>query len=395
MAGITNGMKGCHLQDRGAEEAFHLLYQNCTEPLLISRRTEELITSSSNIQATLNQVDCKGMSPLSLLMLHVNRSLRYHCYRVDEIGRLEDYHAPRSEIENVCIRIDHEYQSQVLHCLQLLLESGAEVNFTPAVCPAVPYAMEWNENYQHKIIQSEQRWNLLSFGAGMEYSTYSIFNPLSLHRVENSSGMTLLQLAAWRGDANCLQVLLHHGARADTVTTEKRNALHFLYHYCNKPSDLICATGMLIKYGVDVNLADIDGRTPLFLLVNHVFNKRSYVKYLANSYSDDYNVDPDKDNYRPEIESCAQLLLDAGANINHADNNGHNLLHAMYMGFGRTLEASEEDFQIQGHYLVPHDFRVSPLSDTASFLIERGCQVRIAYVHYQLSTRRCCNVEST
>lgn len=378
MSSGASALKAMSLKEIGTEEAFHILYQNCPEPLTIAERTEELIKNARNVHTAVNQVDCKGMSPLSLLVLHINRSLRYHCYRVDKIGQLEDFNAPKSQIEKVCIDLDKEYQSQVFHCLELLLASGANVLFSPAVCPAVPYAMEWNENYQHKIIQSEQRWNLLSFGAGMEYSTYSIFNPLSLHRVENSSGMSILHLAAWRGDVRCLELLIHHGAQGNAVTLEKRNALHFLYHYCNKPSDLIAATKLLIQHDIDVNLADVDGRSPLFLLVNHIFNKRSYVKYLANSYSKDYSVcmhSPVHDHYRFELQACMELLLEAGTDINHTDNNGQNLLHAMYLGFGRTLEASEEDFQVKGHYLVPHDFIVSPLADFGEFIIQKGCKV--------------------
>ena len=356
------------------ETQIFTLLKHSFKPLSLFKDLQLLVNTEVNI----NAIDVKGHSPLTYLILQINRGLRYHRFSIPEIKRLEDLHAPKTEIERQCIEIDTLYQEQVHQCILLLLSQGARCNVTPGTCPSVPHCSEWNESFEHKIMQSEQRWNLLGFGTSMEFSTYNIFNPLTDFKVDNTSGLNLFHLAAWRGDANYLKLLLEHGIDINTLTRDGRNVLHLLYIYCNKPADLVTSTTVLIDAGIDVNTSDSAGLSPLMVLLYHIITKRTHVKYLANAYSENYMVeDPDQDHFHAEIKECVLALLKAGANINHKNVMGETSLHVIYKRFEHSLDGCEEEFQIRGHYLVPYRFKVKPLTEFSHFLIENGADVSI------------------
>ena len=72
--------------------------------------------------------------------------------------------------------------------------------------------------------------------------------------------------------------LLDHSTNPKPRGIDGRNALHLLYHYCNKPGDLVECTKLLLDAGVDPNDSDDEGNTPLYLLLKHTFVKKSYVR---------------------------------------------------------------------------------------------------------------------
>ena len=58
--------------------------------------------------AKVNAVDHKGVTPLSWLVLHVNRSLRYHIFDCPDLQTPD-----RAAAERATVPIDSEYQQQV------------------------------------------------------------------------------------------------------------------------------------------------------------------------------------------------------------------------------------------------------------------------------------------
>ena len=52
-------------------------------------------------------------------------------------------------------------------------------------------------------------------------------------------------------------------------------------------------------------MTDSYGHAPFQTLLKHCLISRSYVKYLANSYTEEYKIDsPENDHYRDEVLQC-------------------------------------------------------------------------------------------
>ncbi len=348
------------------EVAFHVLYRLCPLPLELAHVTKLLVDHGADV----NILDGRGHSPLSYLVLHANRGLLYHAYPIPEVKRMIDLMHPKAEILAKVRQLDEIYQSEVYNSLKILLERGADVNAVADTCPVVPHNRTWNETFEHKLMQQEQRWKLLMRETSMEISTYSIFNSLSNPRIANTFSLAPIHLAAWRGDACCLELLLLYGCQASR-TGDGRNPLHFLYHYCNKPADLAKCTRLLLEHRVNPNDEDEEGNSPLFLLFYHIHVKRSYIKYLANAYLEETSdLSPEHDNYHTEILHCVELLVQHGASLTHINSTNQTLLHTVYDRFEQSLTNCDEEFQLQGHYLVPYAFRLQPLVTFSSFLCQ-------------------------
>lgn len=346
----------------------HELFRNCVKPLSLVDSARELLKRGADV----NGVDYYGDTPLSLLVLHVNRGLKFHRYKVNELKVLEDSTVSEKEKYDVCVDVDARYQYQVRSCLELLLRRGTVANVVPTMCPSVIHQAEWNELFELKLIQSELRWTILSFGASMEFATYNVFNPLSSKREKNLRGININHLMAWRGDAQCLELLLQYcPSDVNLCTVDGWNALHFLYFYCNKPSDLVAATKHLITAGVSVNQSDRRGITPMHLLLCHILVKRSHIKYLANAYDHDYvtklNV---PDNYCEEIRRCIVLLFENGASTSFlAGCVTETPLHFIFERFERSLVNCQEEFQAKGHLLVPYAFQLQPVLEFVQYFV--------------------------
>ncbi len=87
--------------------------------------------------------------------------------------------------------------------------------------------------------------------------------------------------------------LLDHGAKTDYVSSSSENLLHYSCKNSNK-----YVTGILISQGVDVNLKNNSGETPLHIAANAGRNN---------------------------VDLCAQLV-DAGADVNARNNRGKSVL---------------------------------------------------------------------
>ncbi len=61
----------------------------------------------------MNAADNKGVTPVELLVLHVNRGLIHHKPRLDELKRLEDLHESQANIDREAASSDAVYQKKV------------------------------------------------------------------------------------------------------------------------------------------------------------------------------------------------------------------------------------------------------------------------------------------
>ena len=122
-------------------DSLHALYHICMCPLQMYDSTEHLLKAGASV----NQPDDKGWTPLASLLLHVNRGLRWHAYKVPELAKVDEMVHDKGAIENLCSDVDAEYQMQVRQCLFALLENGADVNAAVKVVPAVASSDQWIE----------------------------------------------------------------------------------------------------------------------------------------------------------------------------------------------------------------------------------------------------------
>src|SRR6218665_1699058 len=337
------------------------LFQVCRDPLSLFDVAKTLLDNG----AVFNSIDRHGNTPLFLLVLHVNRGLSYTDSLVTVL-------AERQRIQDSCIVDVHEkYQRQVLRCLETLLDHGADARIVPPNCPSVIHQVEWNELFELKLVQSKSRWLHLRTGMSMQSNKHSAFDPLLSKRSENARGVRIVHLLAWRGDAQCLERLLRHGSvEADACTADRWNALHFLYLYCLKPSDLVASTRLLIDSGVNVNQTGDGGVTPIRLLLRHVLIKRSHVKYLASAPRQDHLCSADvPDNYCNEIRQCLHLLLSAGARV-EGDAASGNPLHVIFESFRQSLVNCDWEFQRLGHEVVPYSFRLQPVVEFVDYFVQ-------------------------
>ena len=368
---VSEGANVRELEENGAG-ALCLLYnyRNYFHPLDLLKTTELLLNQGVSV----NSVDRLQMTPLAWMVLRLNHGLRYHDCPL--IAKLD---AKNGLTDKAMIKLDESYQEQVHKCLELLLEAGADVHMIPANVPKAPHFDVWMEAYEHKLMQTDGRWHLIVMGGCMQVSTYNNFNPLAIYAEDyNSNSLTLTHLAAWRGDVKCLEKLIQYGCHGNTRTKDGRNALHLLYHYCNKPCQLVRATEVLIEAGVNVNDLDRFGRTPIHTLLYHIFMRRSHTRLLANTYSEDHFMHK-SDNLWPEIKQCVLRLLAAGADINHMDILGQTPLQSMFRKFWRSTIHSDLKFQSNSSEIVPFTYQVAPMAEFADFLLKHGAKVFVFF----------------
>jgi uncharacterized protein len=126
---------------------------------------------------------------------------------------------------------------------------------------------------------------------------------------------TALMVAAALGYPDIVEALLDAGADAGAHDARGHTALHAAAQYCFESSDSLRSRRLLdalIKRDADVNKADIEGKTPLLLLLG---------AHMRPSNTCDST----------HLGALLPVLLDAGARIEHADQRGVSALHACAM----------------------------------------------------------------
>ncbi|XP_069912733.1 ankycorbin isoform X5 [Oryctolagus cuniculus] len=174
----------------------------------------------------------------------------------------------------------------------------------------------------------------------------------------DSEGKTAFHLAAAKGHAECLRVMVAHGVDVTAQDTTGRNALHLAaknsHHECIKkllqskcPVESTDSSGktalhytaaqgclpavqVLCEHKSPINLKDLDGNIPLLLAVQ---NGHSEVCRLLLDHGADVNS-RDKNGRTALMLACetgssniVEALIKKGADLNLVDSLGHNALH--------------------------------------------------------------------
>jgi ankyrin repeat protein len=126
---------------------------------------------------------------------------------------------------------------------------------------------------------------------------------------------TALMAAAAMGYPDIAEQLLDAGADVNAVDAGGRSALHAAAQFGFEHNDSLRARRQfdgLLKRGADVNRADNEGKTPLLLLLGA-------------------QLPPGSDCDATHIGALVPVLLEAGAQVEHADQRGVTALHVCAM----------------------------------------------------------------
>jgi ankyrin repeat protein len=128
----------------------------------------------------------------------------------------------------------------------------------------------------------------------------------------HADGVTALMIAAALGHPDMLQVLHELGARAELTDTRGQTALHAAARFCFDSRDSLRCRRLLdalLHADTPINAADKAGATPLLVLLGA-------------------HAKPGVDCDGTHLGALLPVLLDAGADIDQADEHGVTALHA-------------------------------------------------------------------
>jgi len=206
---------------------------------------------------------------------------------------------------------------------KLLIEAGADVNiqrFRSLEVPLHSAAEHGHVEIARLLIKAGADVNAADFHGELpwhkaaERGHIEIVELLIEHGVaiaaRTDAGMTALHLAAWGGHADIVILLIEHGADVNAADNSGEIALHNAAYRCK-----IDVARLLIEKGAKVNAVNNDGETPLHKVLDNVRSR--YFGCVNN---------PRKALAHTANIEFASLLIEKGADVNAADNDGNTPL---------------------------------------------------------------------
>ncbi|KAI1359844.1 ankyrin repeat-containing domain protein [Xylaria arbuscula] len=184
-----------------------------------------------------------------------------------------------------------------LEIVQLLLDHGADIELQDEFgCTPLCYATICK--------QLEVAQLLLDRGANVES--------------KGRFGGTILVEASSKCRRQIVQLLLDRGANVQSADEDSKTPLHYAVYWMDL--DIV---KQLLDRDADIESKDSCGRTPLRLAVTAMIEtERSGDLRVLFSGKDFGHPERHREVHQREIEEVVQLLLDRGANVNAADNDG-------------------------------------------------------------------------
>jgi ankyrin repeat protein len=133
--------------------------------------------------------------------------------------------------------------------------------------------------------------------------------------LRHADDVTALMIAAALGHADMVATLRELGAQASLVDSRGQTALHAAMRFCFDSRDSLRCRRLLdalLQDAGSVNTADRSGATPLLILLG-------------------VHTKPGADCDGTHLGALVPAMLDAGANLDHADEHGVTALHACAM----------------------------------------------------------------
>ena len=200
--------------------------------------------------------------------------------------------------------------------VKLLIKAGADVN-APDLSGSTPL-MSAAEKMSPILIK-------MLFEAGARTSI----------NAKDNKGQTALMFAAQRGDAETIKTLLEAGVIIDTKDNLGQTALMFARGHGSSGISSLSAGKSLIAAGANVNEANAEKQTLLMLVVQHNYADEVAMFLEAGARTSINARDSQgrtalmyvrSQSYRDESTRIIGLLLEAGADVNVADNDGQTPL---------------------------------------------------------------------
>jgi len=229
--------------------------------------------------------------------------------------------------ENDCTPLHLSAWYGKFDCLEVLLANGADVDARN------------NEKETPLHIAAKQGHH--------ECAKLLISNGADLN-AKDENDRSPLHYAAAIGKVNCLEVLLANGADVNARNNNKWTAVHMAakqgHHECAK---------LLISKGADVNANDANDCTPLH--ISAWYGKFDCLEVLlaneanVNARTNKLNTPLHITGFSPEgskeeKERCAEMLINAGADVDAKDKDGNTIF---YHPFFHTLRVERPDLFIK------------------------------------------------
>jgi ankyrin repeat protein len=160
---------------------------------------------------------------------------------------------------------------------------------------------------QHKDVIKKRKFDLYRLALRNNYRDVEILSLLFSDDVQavDSDTDSLLHLAAYYGNEDCIRFLLKKGVNINAVNNQDRTALEVFLRNGYSERSFVNITKMFVEYGANINKIDIFGKS---LMKNR------------------YNVGIG-DQQLQELRKAICFLIDSGININMVDDNGMTILH--------------------------------------------------------------------